>query len=172
MKCMYHKYFTKYRFNEQTNNLDESVVGIETQLEYKTCKEYRKYFWFMFKIMIGFLIVMWSLVVASGVGTNFEGEFIVGVACCIPLSIVLITVCLTLGIKGYDLVLSKEDCELAFKNNKEYQELLEHNATELIIMYQWRERHPFEEKVRQALESKNGNDVANVIKMILEKEIM
>lgn len=170
MTCKYHKYFTKYKFNEKTNNLDESFVGIETQLDYKTCKEYRKYFWFMFKIMLGFLIAMWALVVASGVGTNFEGEFIIGVACCIPLSIILIMICLTLGVKGYDLFLPEEECELAFKNNKEYQELQKHNTTELTIMHEWREKHPFEEKVRKALKSKNGNDVAEVIKMILEQE--
>ena len=169
MTCTYSKYFTKYQFNPEKNELEEHFQMIETQLTYSECKAYRQYFWFMFKIMLGFLIAMWALVVASGVGTNFEGEFIVGVACCIPLSVVLITVCLTLGIKGYDLILSKEECELAFKNNKEYQELQKHNATELEIMYEWRERHPFEEKVRKALESKNGNDVAEVIKMILEK---
>ena len=43
---------------------------------------------------------------------------------------------------------------------------------QLSIMQEWRDAHPFEEKVRKALESKNGNDVAEVIKMILEKETM
>ena len=126
----------------------------------------------MFKIMVGFLIAMWALVIGSGFGTNFEGEFIIGVACCIPLSIVLITVCLTLGINGYDLILSKEEVEEAYRDNTTYQVLKLHNIEQLSIMQEWRDSHPFEEKVRKALESKNGNDVAYVIKMILEKETM
>ena len=66
----------------------------------------------MFKIMIGFLLAIWSLIVGVGFSTNFQGgDYICGVACCVPLSIVMIVVCLTLGIKGYDLELSKEEVE-------------------------------------------------------------
>lgn len=167
---MYHKYFTKYKFNEKTNNLDESLVGIETQLDYKTCKEYRHYFWFMFKMMVGFLIVMWALVVAGGVGTNFEGEFVIGVACCIPLSVVLITVCLTLGVKGYDLTLSDEEVREAYRYNSRWEVLQLHNKEQIAIMEKWREEHPFEEKVRVALETKNSNAVADVIRILISEE--
>lgn len=172
MTCTYLKYFTKYKFNPDKNELEEHFQKIETQLTYNECKAYREYFWFMFKIMIGFLIAMWALVIASGVGTNFEGEFIVGVACCIPLSIVLITVCLTLGIKGYDLTLSDEEVEEAYRYNSKWEVLQLHNKEQIAIMEKWREEHPFEEKVRKALESRNSNDVAEVIKMILDKETM
>ena len=172
MTCKYSKYFTKYQFNPEKNQLEEHFQQIETKLDYKTCRAYRQYFWFMFKIMIGFLIAMWSLVIGSGFGTNFEGEFIIGVACCIPLSIILVVVCLTLGINGYDLVLSREEVEEAYRYNSKYEVLQLHNKEQIAIMQEWRNNHPFQEKVRQALESKNGNDVAELIKMILEKETM
>ena len=172
MTCKYSYYFSRYKFNPDKNELEERFERIDTEIEYRECKAYRKYFWFMFKIMIGILLVMWSLVVASGFSTNFEGEFIIGVACCVPLSIVLITVCLTFGIKGYDLQLSKEEIEEVYKYNSRYEVLKLHNMEQISIMHEWRKNHPFEEKVRKALESKNGNDIADVIKMILERETM
>ena len=67
-----------------------------------------------------------------------------------------------------DLSLSEEALKEAYKNNPEYIKLQQHNENELLLMKEWRNNHPFEEKVRKALKSKNGNDVAAVIKMVLE----
>ena len=171
MKCVYSKHFTKYDFNPDKNELEKHTQVIQTQLTYKNCKAYRKYFWFMFKMMLGFLLFLWSVVLAAGFSTNFQGAgYVVGFSCCIPFSLVVITVCMTIGCCGYDLELEKEEIEQAYKDNVKYIELQKHNADEFSKMYQWRRKHPFEEKVRKALESKNGNDVAEVIKLILEME--
>ena len=54
---------------------------------------------------------------------------------------------------------------------EEYKELLEHNWKVFEETETWRANHPFEEKVRIAMESKNSNDIAEVIRMILDKDM-
>ena len=38
-------------------------------------------------------------------------------------------------------------------------------------MWEWREKHPFEERVRKALETKNSNDIAKLIQLLLDKDV-
>ena len=171
MKCKYQKYFTKYTFNPTKNDLDCTSVQLETELTWKDCKEYRAYFWFMLKIGLGVSSAIWALILGIGfsAGVN-DSDFICGLVCGIPLTLLFTFICILMGAKGYDLSLSSEEARRVFADTVEYIELESHNTNEEIRMWEWRQHHPLEEKIRKALESKNSVDIANLLIHLLETE--
>ena len=98
-------------------------------------------------------------------------EKIVGIVLSIVFTSIIILFGLANSIFGWSFEFDKSELIDWFRWNEEsYVELQTHNHKEFEKRDEWRKNHPFEEKVRKALESKNGNDVADVIRMILERD--
>ena len=169
----YFGYFEKYEFNPKTNNLDREIVTLSTKVTYKNCKEFRQYFWIaLIKYFIAAVITGGLCLFLGLTSANVEKEK-VGIVLSIVFPTFIVLFGLANSIFGWSFEFTQEEKVDWFKwNENAYTELQIHNHKELERRDEWREEHPFEEKVRKALESKNGNDVADVIKMILEKETM
>ena len=161
--------FEKFKYDEKTNTLEWNPEKLTCTIRYKECKEFRDYFWttlfhtFLFIFLVGGFSIFcgWC---ANDMLTSFivSGVF----------SSIILLLGLMWAFLGWDFGFVDPDRQIEFinKNNNQYDELQKLNKIELEKCEKWREEHPFEEKVRKALESKNGNDVADVIKMILEKK--
>lgn len=169
----YFGYFEKYTFNPQTNNMDGELVTLSTNVTYKNCKEFREYFWIsLIKYLIASLIIGGLCLFLGLTSTDVEKEQ-TGIVLSIVFPTLIILFGLANSIFGWSFEFTQEEKVAWFNRNENtYTELQIHNHKELERRDEWRENHPFEEKVRKALESKNGNDVAEVIKMILDKETM
>ena len=172
----YFGYFEKYEFNPKTNSIDSEIVTLSTKVTYKNCKEFRHYFWIsLIKYLIAALFTCGGLclfLVLSSTYANAE-EKIVGIILSIIFTSIIILFGLANSTFGWSFEFDKSELIDWFRWNEEsYVELQMHNHKEFEIRDEWRENHPFEEKIRKALESKNGNDVADVIKMNLDKETM
>jgi hypothetical protein len=169
----YFGYFEKYEFNPKTNNMDSEIVALSTKVNYKNCKEFRQYFWIaLIKYFIAALITGGLCLFLGLTSTDLEKE-----KAGIVLSIVFPSSAILFGLAnsifGWSFEFDKSELIDWFRwNEPAYVDLQMHNHKEFERRDEWRENHPFEEKVRKALESKNGNDVADVIKMIMEKETM
>lgn len=169
----YFGYFEKYEFNPKTNNMDSEIVTLSTKVTYKNCKEFRHYFWIsLIKYLIAALLIGGVCLFMGLTSTDVEKEK-VGIVLSVVFPSLIILFGLANSIFGWSFEFNKSELIDWFKwNEAAYVELQMHNHKEFEIRDEWRENHPFEEKVRKALESKNGNDVAGVIKMILERETM
>ena len=169
----YFGYFEKYEFNPKTNNMDSEIVILSTKVTYKNCKEFREYFWIaLIKYLITALLTGGLCLFLGLTSTNVEKEK-VGIALSIVFPSLIILFGLANSIFGWSFEFTQQEKVAWFNHNENaYTELQIHNHKEFEYRDEWREHHPFEEKVRKALESKNGNDVAEVIKMILDKETM
>ena len=160
LKC----YFDKYTFNEKTNDLEiDRTTKIATKISLKTHAGYREDF---FVSLIRTLIY---LAIDLFVGWIISTQSLVGG---IVFSVLTGGGIIALGVMMCLLDYCPESDELSelYKDVPEYIELQKHNANELERMAVWRENHPFEEKVRKAMQSKNSNDIADVIKSILDRE--
>jgi hypothetical protein len=169
----YFGYFERYEFNPKTNNMDREIVTLSTKVTYKNCKEFREYFWIsLIKYLIAALITGGLCLLLGLTSTDTEKEK-VGIVLSIVFPSLIILFGLANSIFGWSFEFTQQEKIDWFRwNEAAYTELQIHNHKEFEIRDEWRENHPFEEKVRKALESKNGNDIADVIKMILEKETM
>lgn len=167
----YFGYFEKYEFNPKTNNMDSELVTLSTKVTYKNCKEFREYFWIsLIKYLVVALITGGLCLFLGVTSTDVEKEK-VGIVLSIVFPALIILFGLANSIFGWSFEFTQEEKVAWFRwNEPAYVDLQIHNHEEFECRDEWRENHPFEEKVRKALESKNGNDVAEVIKMILEKE--
>lgn len=167
----YYGYFERYEFNPQTNNMDSEFVTLSTKVTYKNCKEFRQYFWIsLIKYLIAALFTG-GLCLFLGLTSNDIEDEKVGIVLSIIFPTLIILFGLANSIFGWSFEFDNSELIDWFRwNEAAYTELQIHNHKEFEIRDELRENHPFEEKVRKALESKNGNDVADVIKMILEKE--
>lgn len=167
----YFGYFEKYEFNPKTNNMDSGLVTLSTKVTYNNCKEFREYFWIsLIKYLVAALLIGGLCLFLRLTSTDVEKEKI-GIILSIVFPTLIILFGLANSIFGWSFEFTQEEkIDWFNRNENAYTELQIHNHKELERRDEWRENHPFEEKVRKALESKNGNDVAEVIKMILEKE--
>ena len=168
----YFGYFEKYTFNPKTNNMDSEFVRLETNIIYKNCKEFREYFWSSLIKYFIFALLTCGLCLFLGLTSTDVDKEKVGIALSIVFPSVIILFGLANSIFGWSFEFTQEEKVAWFNRNENaYTELQIHNHKEFERRDEWREDHPFEEKVRKALESKNGNDVADVIKMILDKDV-
>lgn len=169
----YFAYFEKYKFNPETNSIYSRSIKLETNINYKNCKEFRQYFWIsLIKYLVASLLTGGLCLFLGLTSTDVEKEK-VGIVLSIVFPAFIILFGLANSIFGWSFEFTQEEKVDWFNHNENaYTELQIHNHREFERRDEWRENHPFEEKVRKALESKNGNDVADVIKMILEKETM
>ena len=169
----YFGYFEKYKFNPKTNDMDSEIVTLSTKVTYKNCKEFRQYFWIaLIKYFIAAVITGGLCLFLGLTSTDVEREE-AGIVLSIVFPSTTILFGLANSIFGWSFEFTKQEKIDWFRlNETAYTELQIHNHKEFEIRDEWRENHPFEEKVRKALESKNGNDVAEVIKIILERETM
>lgn len=169
----YFGYFEKYIFNPQTNNMDSEIVTLSTKVTYKNCKEFRQYFWSsLVKYLVAALLTCGLCLFLGLTSADVEKEK-TGIVLSIVFPSLIILFGLANSIFGWSFEFNKSELIDWFRWNEEsYVELQLHNHKEFERRDEWRENHPFEEKVRKALESRNGNDVADVIKMILDKETM
>ena len=167
----YFGYFVKYEFNPKTNNMDRELETLSTNVTYKNCKEFRYYFWIsLIKYLVAALITCGLCLLLGLTSTEAEKEQ-VGIVLSIVFPSIIILFGLANSIFGWSFEFDKSELIDWFRWNEEsYVELQTHNHKEFEKRDEWRKNHPFEEKVRKALESKNGNDVADVIKMILERD--
>ena len=168
----YFGYFEKYTFNPKTNNIYSKSIKLETTINYKNCKEFRQYFWISLIKYLVFALFICGLCLFLGLtSTDIEDEK-VGIVLSIVFPSIIILFGLANSIFGWSFEFTQEEKVAWFNHNETaYTELQIHNHKEFERRDEWRENHPFEEKVRKALESKNGNDVAEVIKMILDKDV-
>ena len=169
----YFGYFEKYTFNPETNNMDSEIVTLSTKVTYKNCKEYRQYFWVsLIRYLVTALLVGGLCLFLGLISTNVEKEKI-GIVLSIVFSSIIILFGLANSIFGWSFEFTQEEKVDWFNHSENaYTELQIHNHKEFERRDEWRENHPFEEKIRRALECKNGNDIADVIKMLLERETM
>ena len=169
----YFGYFKRYEFNPKTNSMDSELVTLSTKVTYRNCKEFRQYFWSsLIKYLITALLIG-AFCLFLGLTSNDVEDEKVGIVLSIVFPSIVILFGLANSIFGWSFEFDKSELINWFSwNETAYTELQIHNHKEFEIRDEWRENHPFEEKVRRAIESKNGNDVADVIKMILEKETM
>ena len=167
----YFGYFEKYEFNPKTNNMDSEIVTLSTKVTYKNCKEFRWYFWIsLIKYLIAALLTCGLCLFLGLTSADLEKEK-VGIVLSIVFPSIIILFGLANSIFGWSFEFTQEEKIDWFNHNESaYTELQIHNHKEFERRDEWRKNHPFEEKVRKALESKNGNDVAEVIKMILERD--
>ena len=164
-------YFEKYEFNPKTNNMDKELIRLETSVNYKNCKEFRQYFWSsLIKYLITALLIG-AFCLFLGLTSNDIEDEKVGIVLSIVFPSIVILFGLANSIFGWSFEFDKSELIDWFSwNENDYVELQLHNHKEFERRDEWRENHPFEEKVRKALESRNGNDIVEVIKVILEKE--
>lgn len=169
----YFGYFEKYEFNPKTNNMDRELVHLETSVNYKNCKEFRQYFWISLIKYLVVALLTGIFCLLLGLTSNDAGDEKVGIVLSIVFSSIIILFGLANSIFGWSFEFTQEEkIDWFNRNENAYTELQIHNHKEFERRDEWRENHPFEEKVRKALESKNGNDIVEVIKIILEKETM
>lgn len=169
----YYGYFEKYEFNPKTNNMDSEIVTLSSKVTYKNCKEFREYFWIALIKYLVLALLTGGLCLFLGLTSIDVEKEKVGIVLSIVFPSLIILFGLANSIFGWSFEFTQEEKVDWFNHNESaYTELQIHNYKEFEHRDEWRENHPFEEKVRKALESKNGNDVAEVIKMILEKEAM
>ena len=167
----YYGYFKKYEFNPKTNNMDRELVTLSTKVTYKNWKEFRQCFWsYLIKYLV-FALLTGAFCLFLGLTSNDTGDEKVGIVLSIVFPSIIILFGLANSIFGWSFEFTQEEKMDWFdRNENAYTELQIHNHKEFEIMDEWRKEHPFEESVRKALESKNSNDVADVIKMILERD--
>lgn len=156
--------FEKYYFNPELNDLkvDFNYI-IETKISLKRDKNYRDHFLATLAQTVIYLIIIFLA------GWAISSESIIGA---IVFSAILGFITAAVGVSFALFNYYCDDKSVLidlYKDVEEYQKLQVHNLAELDAMENWRARHPFEEKVRKAMKSKNSNDVADVIKMILER---
>lgn len=167
----YFGYFEKYEFNPKTNNMDRELVTLSTKVTYKNCKEFRQYFWVSLIKYLVVALLTGVFCLLLGLTSNDTEDEKVGIVLSIVFPSIIILFGLANSTFGWSFEFDKSELIDWFRLNEEsYVELQIHNHKEFEIRDEWRENHPFEEKVRKALESKNGNDIVEVIKVILEKE--
>ena len=169
----YFGYFEKYKFNTETNHMDSEFVRLETNITYKNCKEFRKYFWIaLIKYVVAALLVC-GLCLFLGLTSSEIRDEKIGIVFGIVFSALIIVFGLANSIFGWSFEFEQSNLVNWFNSHcLDYAILQKENMQEYQEQQRWRDAHPFEEKVRKALESKNGNDVAELIKMILEMETM
>lgn len=169
----YIAYFKKYKFNPKTNDMDSEIVTLSTKVTYKNCKEFRHCFWISLIKYLAAALLIGAFCLFLGLTSNDIGDEKIGIVLSIIFSSIVILFGLANSIFGWSFEFTQEEkLDWFSRNENAYIELQMHNYKEFEIRDRWRENHPFEEKIRKALESKNGNDLAEVIKMILEKEII
>lgn len=171
----YIAYFEKYKFNKDKNELDYDLVLYTFNIRYKDYKPRREQFWIS---LLGYFIVA-TLILGFTLLCGFTSDKPNADNIGIIMGAVFFSSLFILGLLNsifgwsFEFEDSKEK-ENYFRDyyQEEYKELLDHNLKIFKETEMWRADHPFEEKVRIALESKNSNDIAEVIKMILDKETM
>lgn len=157
--------FEKYYFNPELNDLEVDFnYIIETKISLKRDKDYRDYF------LATLAQTMLYVVIILLVGWGISSQSVIGA---IIIDIILGSITIVIGVCFALFNYYCDDKSILidlYKDVEEYQKLQAHNLAELDAMENWRARHPFEEMVRKAMKSKNSNDVADVIKMILERD--
>ena len=162
----YRHYFEKYHFNEKTNELE---INRDTRLSVKvTLRENKTYREQFISLMIQTVIYL-VIVLAVGLVIALGDRAVSGIVFSSIVGSLTVVAGLFWAFNDYT---PKDKVELSnlFNDNEEYIKLQEHNHRELERMQEWRNNHPFEEKVRKAMQSKNSNDIAEVIRIILEKD--
>lgn len=162
------EYVQKFKFNEKLNVLDYKFEKIIFNIKYKECKEFRNYFWVTLSRTFLCMLLICGFCIFAGWCCE---EIDVGAI----MAVLFGTASLILGfcsaLFGWDFFFeSKEEKQKWFEKEESYRKIKENNSIEIAKCEEWRKNHPFEESVRKALESKNSNDVADVIKMILERD--
>ena len=170
----YIAYFEKYKFNKDKNELDYDLVPYTFNIRYKDYKPRREQFWISFIRYFIVAILILGFTLLCGFTSDKPNADNVGIIMGIVFFSSLFILGLLNSIFGWSFEFedSKEK-ENYFRDYypEEYKELLEHNHKVFEERDGWRANHPFEEKVRIAMESKNSNDIAEVIRMILDKDM-
>lgn len=162
----YRHYFEKYHFNEKTNDLEiDRDNRLSVKVTLRENKTYREQFISTLLQMGIYLIIVLLVGLIIALGDKASSGII--------FSSIVGSLTLFVGLFwAFNDYTPKDKVELGnlFSDNEEYIKLQQHNNKELERMQEWRDNHPFEEKVRKAMQSKNSNDIAEVIRIILEKD--
>ena len=168
----YFGYFEMYEFNPKTNIMDSELVTLSTKVTYKNCKEFREYFCIaLIKYLVAALLTCGLCLFLGLTSTDLEKEK-VGIVLSIVFPSIITLFGLANSIFGWSFEFTQQEkIDWFNRNETAYTELQIHNHKELERRDEWRANHPFEERIRKAMESKNSNDIAEAIKMILDKDI-
>lgn len=170
----YIAYFEKYKFNKDKNELDYDLVPYTFNIRYKDYKPRREQFWIsLLRYFIGATLIL-GFALLCGFTSDKPDSDKIGIILGIIFFSSLFILGLLNSIFGWSFEFEdNEEKENYFRDYypEEYKELLEHNQKVFEETETWRANHPFEEKVRIAMESKNSNDIAEVIRMILDKDM-
>ena len=155
------KTFTYKTFNPNTNDFDKEVKVVRKEVDAKTTRAFKRYDFFQhLYLLLWFPFLIASITLACLADNGGGWQCIVGAVGFLLLLIYASYQILACETKGD--VLEKHFRENNFED--EEQECETYNAEQEVIEAEWREAHPFEEKIRMAKERGSSVDIAEMIK--------
>lgn len=152
--------FTYKTFHPAINDFDKEVKSFRKEVDKKTTRIINA-----LRLLVRACIVLCGLCIFGAIG--FAACADGGIAWCIPCSIgcivlLIVVICGGCHADAKADALEEEFCEENFV--KEGQECEKYNAEQEQIALEWRQVHPFEEKIRMAKVRGSSVDIAEMIR--------
>lgn len=153
--------FNYYTFNPNINDFDKEVKVERKEVDVKTAKSFKRYEFFQH-----FYLLLWVPLLIASIAFACLADNGGGWVCVV----IAIGCALLLGYASYQILacedkgdaLEERFRELNFE--EEYEQCVAYNLKQEQIALEWRQAHPFEEKIRMAKTRGSSVDIAEMVR--------